>query len=211
MQSHEQPGPRRAAEGRDSGPDTDDESAHADAHSGDQNETPVNSARTSTPPPWRQLLAGTLVHLLCYGFSLYTMIMTILLTWNDEQVGPPRALPWIGLGYWLAGGIWVWWLWGRKSRTIIPIFASTMAAMLLVRSDIGRGWPLVASIPDLQMFVWGLAVSTLPIMISWLAVRGPRWRTRLIHVAGALAAIAGGVVYLVWPRYDSVARALFDW
>ncbi len=150
------------------------------------------------------------MHLLCYGFSLYTMIMTILLTWNDEQVGPPRALPWIGLAYWLVAGIWVWWLWGRKPRTIFPIFASTLAAMLLVSADFGNRFPFVASIPDLQWFILGLALSTLPIATSWLAVRGPHWRTWLIHVAAGLAAITGGVVFLVWPMYHSFARLLIN-
>ena len=190
MQSHEQPGPRRAAEGRESIPDTADEQA---------------------PAPWPLLLGGLWAHLLCYGAAACAMFIAVLLTWNDQPGGPPRALPWIGLTYWLAGGIVVWWLWGRRPRTIVPIFASTMAAMLLVSAGIGQRWRLAASSVELQMFVWGLAVSTLPILISWLAVRGPHWRTWLIHIAAILAATAGGAVYLAWPRYDSVARALFDW
>ena len=139
------------------------------------------------------------------------MYIAVLLTWNDESGGPPRALPWIGLTYWLVSGIWVWWLWGRRPRTVIPIFATTLAAMLLVSAGIGHRWRLAASSVYLQMFVWGLAVSTLPIMVSWLSARGPRWRTWLAHTAAILAAIAGGVVYLFWPRYDSVARTLFNW
>ncbi|WP_296140633.1 hypothetical protein [uncultured Tessaracoccus sp.] len=189
MQSHEQPDPRRTAEGRESKPDTADEQA---------------------PAPWPLLLGGLWAHLLCYGAAACAMFIAVLLTWNDQPGGPPRALPWIGLTYWLAGGIVVWWLWGRRPRTIVPIFASTLATMFLVSVDFGHHFPFVASRPDLQWFLRGLALSTLPIAVSWLAVQGPRWRTRLIHVAAILAAIAGGVVCFAWPSYHSFWRLLIN-
>ena len=119
----------------------------------------MNNTHEPTPPRWQQLIVGILAHLLCYGISICAMYIAVLLTWNDESGGPPRALPWIGLTYWLVSGIWVWWLWGRRPRTVIPIFATTLAAMLLVSAGIGHRWRLAASSVYLQMFVWGLAVS----------------------------------------------------
>ncbi|WP_296136762.1 hypothetical protein [uncultured Tessaracoccus sp.] len=170
----------------------------------------MNTTYKPTPLGWQQLIAGMLVHLLCYGAAQYAALFAVAYAWAHEPARP-WMLPWIGLMYWFGGGLGVWWLWGRRARAVVPLFGTTLGMMLLVSANFGFRWTAIGSNMVLDLLVQSLLLSVLPITVSWLAMVGSRWRTKLVHVVAGIVLIAGAIVYMAWPSYDSFARINFQW
>ncbi len=157
-----------------------------------------------------QFLSSLVVHGIWCLAAPYSMLALSLLG-GIEQRTPSVLFVLVGFIHWLGGGLLVWYLWGRRARTVVPIFASTLGMLLLVSSNLALEWTLPGINLVMQDFVHCLLLSTLPITVSWLVVGGPRWRAVVVNAAALLTVVAGIIVRFMLPDYDSVARFLFRW
>ncbi|WP_296140628.1 hypothetical protein [uncultured Tessaracoccus sp.] len=156
----------------------------------------------------RQLLLGAVVHVLCLGATHVAAFLVLLWGVSGGPHGDDLWLQLIGIIGWL-GTTWiVWEVWGRRTRTLVPLLAGPAAAMLLVSANVGQNWPAFGGLPLDACVRWAL-VSPVPIVFAWLALAGSKRWAATVHVVSLTAFALGLLVRFAVPGFVSVARSAF--